>query len=319
MSTPHASHGCPQSFLGSHHARNEQRTWWVVGLTVVMMVAEIVGGTWFGSMALVADGWHMATHAAALGIAALAYRYARRHAQDPSFSFGTGKVGELAGFASAITLAVVAILICWEAVHRLVNPGPIDFDQAGLIAVVGLLVNFISALLLRDDHHHHHHGHDHDHDHHDEDEHADAGHDHARDTNLHAAYVHVLADALTSVLAIVGLLAGKYLGWIWMDALIAVFGAVVIGHWSIGLMREAGRSLVDANDHGDRLRQIRQALEADADTHVTDLHLWRLGPGHDGLVVSVEASSPADPAHYKARLATLGGLSHVTIEVNRRG
>jgi len=320
---------CPQSFLGSHHERNEHRTWLVVGLTVVMMVGEIVGGTWFGSMALVADGWHMATHAAALGIAALAYRYARKHARNPDFSFGTGKVGELAGFASAITLAVVAILICWEALHRLMNPGRIDFDQAGLIAIVGLLVNFVSALLLRDDHHHHHHGHshghdhDHDHDHHhghddDHDEHVGAGHDHARDTNLHAAYVHVLADALTSVLAILGLLAGKYLGWVWMDAVIAVVGALVIAQWSIGLMREAGRSLIDANDHGARRQQVVTALEGDGNTRVTDLHLWRLGPGHDGLIVSVETSAPAAPAEYKARLSGLGGLSHITIEVNAR-
>jgi cation diffusion facilitator family transporter len=320
MNTTHSAGSCPQSFLGSHHERNEHRTWLVVALTVVMMIGEIVGGTWYGSMALVADGWHMATHAAALGIAALAYRYARKHAQNPDFSFGTGKVGELAGFASAITLAVVAILICWEALHKLVSPGRIDFDQAGLIAIVGLLVNFVSALLLRDDHHHHHgHSHDHDHDHdHDEDEHVGAGHDHARDTNLHAAYVHVLADALTSVLAILGLLAGKYLGWVWMDALIAVVGALVIAQWSISLMREAGRSLIDANDHGARRQQIRSALEGDGDARVTDLHLWRLGPGHDGLLVSLESATAATPADYKARLAGLAGLSHITIEVNAR-
>jgi cation diffusion facilitator family transporter len=330
MTTPTATHRCQQSFLGDHHDRNEHRTWLVVALTTVMMVGEIAGGTYYGSMALVADGWHMATHAAALTIAALAYRYARRHAHDPAFSFGTGKVGELAAFASAVTLGVVALLIGWESVQRLIHPLAIGFEQAGLIAVVGLGVNLVSALLLKDNHEHHHgHGqdrdHDHDHDHdHDEDHHHD--HDaqdseHHRDTNLHAAYVHVLADALTSVLAIAGLMAGRFLGWTWMDPLIGIVGALVISQWSIGLMREAGRSLMDAHDNSARIHAIRERLETglgpDGD-RVTDVHLWRVGPGHDALIVALESARPAHPDVYKAKLAGIAQLSHVTIEVNPR-
>ena len=323
----HAGHRCQQSFLGDQHERNERRTWLVVALTTAMMVGEIIGGTYYGSMALVADGWHMATHAAALTIAALAYRYARRHAHDPAFAFGTGKVGELAGFASAVTLGVVAVLICWESVQRLMYPLAIGFEQAGLIAVLGLVVNFVSALLLKDDHHHHHHGHDHDHDHDHDDGHVhhhehEAGDSaHERDTNLHAAYVHVLADALTSVLAIAGLLAGRFLGWTWMDPLIGVVGAIVIAHWSIGLMREAGRSLLDAHDNHDRLKLIRDRLETGGGAtpdRVTDMHLWRVGPGHQALIVSIDATDPQTPDVYKARLADIPQLSHVTIEVNPR-
>ena len=323
MTHPHSGHRCQQSFLGDRHERNEYRTWLVVALTTVMMVGEIVGGTYYGSMALVADGWHMATHAAALTIAALAYRYARRHAHDPVFAFGTGKVGELAGFASAVTLGVVALLICWESVQRLINPLAIGFEQAGLIAVLGLLVNFVSALLLKDDHHHHGHGHDHDHDHDDghihHHDHEATDSTHQRDTNLHAAYVHVLADALTSVLAIAGLLAGRFLGWTWMDPLIGVVGAVVIAQWSISLMREAGRSLLDAHDNHERLRAIRERIEAgNSKDRVTDMHLWSVGPGHDALILSIDAADPATPDDYKVRLADIPRLSHVTIEVNRR-
>jgi cation diffusion facilitator family transporter len=334
MKHTHSGHRCQQSFLGTRHERNEHRTWLVVALTTVMMVGEIAGGTYYGSMALVADGWHMATHAAALTIAALAYRYARRHAYDPVFAFGTGKVGELAGFASAVTLGVVALLICWESVQRLLNPLSIGFEQAGLIAVIGLLVNFVSALLLKDDHHHGHgHGHGHEHHHHSTHDHDDGHqhhHDHEagnsahdRDTNLHAAYVHVLADALTSVLAIAGLLAGRFLGWTWMDPLIGVVGAIVIAQWSIGLLGEAGRSLLDAHDNHERLNAIRARLETGSAhdperDRVTDMHLWRVGPGHDALIVSIETASPAPPDTYKARLAGIDQLSHVTVEVNPR-
>jgi cation diffusion facilitator family transporter len=223
-------HSCPRSWLGEHHDQHARRTQWVVALTLIMMVAEIVGGTYYGSMALVADGWHMATHAAALGVATLAYRYARQHAANPRFAFGTGKVGDLAGFASAITLAIVALLIGAESLQRLFNPQPIDFLQAGGIAVLGLIVNLVSAWLLHHDHAHDHHHGDHDHDNDD--------HDH-QDTNLRAAYLHVLADALTSVLAIVGLIAGRFFGWIWMDAVAGLLGAAVIAHWSVGLARRA--------------------------------------------------------------------------------
>jgi cation diffusion facilitator family transporter len=302
---------CPQSWLGEHHDRHARRTQWVVALTVVMMVAEIAGGTWYGSMALVADGWHMATHAAALGIAALAYRYARRHAQDPRFSFGTGKVGELAGFASAVSLAIVALLIGAESLQRLLHPQNIDFLQAGAIAVVGLIVNLISALLLR---------HDHDHDDHDHDHADDHGHRHEhehQDTNLRAAYVHVLADALTSVLAIFGLLAGRYLGWIWMDAVAGLLGAAVIAHWSVGLARTAGRNLLDSQDDSALEQAVRQQLaSAPGDAQVSDLHLWRLGPGQFGLIVTMRGSAPCPTDQYRQALSGLPQLRHITIETS---
>jgi cation diffusion facilitator family transporter len=293
---------CPRSWLGERHDEHARRTMWVVALTTVMMVAEIVGGSIYGSMAVVADGWHMATHAAALGVAALAYRYASRNAANPRFSFGTGKVGELAGFASAISLGIVAALIAWQSAQRLLHPQPISFLQAGGIAVLGLAVNLVSALLLRHDH-----AHDHDHDH-------DHGHAH-QDTNLRAAYLHVLADALTSVLAIIGLLAGKFLGWIWMDAVIGILGAILITHWSIGLARNAARSLLDSHDDQALEDAVRQRLRThDEATEIRDLHLWRLGPGHHALVVSLRAAHPLTPEQYKARLADLS-LGHVTVEV----
>lgn len=303
--------GCPRSWLGEHHDRHARRTLWVVALTAVMMVAEIAGGMWFGSMALVADGWHMATHAAALAIAALAYRFARSHARDARFTFGTGKVGELAGFASAISLGVAALLIAVESVERLLAPRPIEFLQAGAIAVLGLVVNLVSAALLHHDEHEHEHEHGHDHDHGD--------HDHHHDTNLRAAYLHVLADAFTSVLAIAGLLAGWLWGWVWMDAVMGIIGATVIAHWSVGLARTAGRSLLDAHDDSRLERQVRDRLApAGDDIHITDLHLWRLGPGHHALVATLSVADPQPPTHYRARLADLPSLSHVTLEVNAR-
>jgi cation diffusion facilitator family transporter len=251
-------------FLGQAHDRNERRTWLVVILTAAMMVAEIVGGTLFGSMALMADGWHMSTHAAALTIAALAYRFARAHAHDPRFSFGTGKLGELAGFASALILAMIALLIGYESVTRLFTPVTIAFTEALPIAVLGLVVNIASAALLHDGGHHHpghhghahdHHEHDHAHDHHHHDAHDHddhqahhdhhAHHGHHHDSNMRAAYVHVLADALTSVLAIVALLAGKYYGLTWMDPAMGLVGAAVIIAWAVSLIRSSGAVLLD--------------------------------------------------------------------------
>ncbi|MGC4029032.1 MAG: CDF family Co(II)/Ni(II) efflux transporter DmeF [Steroidobacteraceae bacterium] len=296
---------CPHSWLGQHHDRHARRTRWVLALTIVMMVGEIAGGRWFGSMALMADGWHMGTHAAALGIAALAYRYARHHARDPRFTFGTGKVGELAGFASAISLGIAALLIGLESCERLLSPRPIGFRSAGAIAVLGLIVNLVSAALLHDGEA----GHDHDH--------GDGHEDHHHDTNLRAAYVHVLADAFTSVLAIVGLLAGRFLGWVWMDPAMGLVGAAVIAHWSIGLARTAGRSLLDAHDDSQLERAIRaRLLRAGEDSRVTDLHVWRLGPGYHALMVSLVSAAPLTPADYRERLNDLPSLSHVTIEVN---
>jgi cation diffusion facilitator family transporter len=294
-------------FLGAAHDRNERRTWLVVGLTAAMMVVEIVGGSIFGSMALLADGWHMSTHAGALAIAAYAYRFARNHARDPRFAFGTGKLGDLAGFTSAIVLALIAMAIGYESVVRLFQPVSIHYDEAIAIAVVGLGVNLVSAWLLGGEHHHDHD--EHDHDHHDHDHHH---HDH----NLRAAYWHVLADALTSVLAIVGLLAARFYGWTFLDPLIGVVGAVVIARWSWGLIRDSGAVLLDAAPNRALDEAIRSKLEVGHD-RIADLHVWRLGPGHNAAIVSLVADDPEPVEHYKERLDGIAGLSHVTVEVHR--
>jgi len=281
-------------FLGENHDRNARRTWAVIGITAAMMVIEIAAGTAFGSMALVADGWHMSTHAAALLITALAYGYARAHARDPAFSFGTGKIGDLAGFASAVVLAVVALLIGAESLWRLMHPVRIDFTQATLVAVIGLVVNLGSAVLLHEEH----------------------GHSHRHDSNLRAAYLHVLADALTSVLAIVALIAGRIGGWVWLDPAIGVLGALVIARWAFGLMRQAGGVLVDRLPEAETLpEEIHQALDPVA--RITDLHLWQLGPGQHGAIIALCSAFPQTPAAYRARLAHIHELAHVTIEVNR--
>lgn len=293
-------------FLGKQHARNERRTWLVVGLTIAMMVAEIAAGTIFGSMALLADGWHMSTHAAALGIAALAYRYARRHVHDPRFAFGTGKLGELAAFASAVVLATVALAIAYESVLRVANPVPIAYGEAIAVGVVGLAVNLICAWLLREEPHHHHGDHAH-HDH---------GHAHANatDNNLRAAYVHVLADAATSVLAIGGLIAARAFGWLWIDPVVGIIGSCVIASWAYGLMRDAGSVLIDVVPDAKIEQNIRSRMEIDGD-RICDLHIWQIGPGHQAAIVSIIASDPQAPAVYKERLSGMKTLSHVTVEV----
>lgn len=308
-------------FLGHNHERNERRTWLVIALTTVMMIVEIAAGTIYGSMALVADGWHMSTHAAAMLIAALAYLFARKNARNPRFTFGTGKVGDLAAFGSAIVLALVALLIGWESAVRLANPVPISFQQAIFVAVIGLIVNLVSAWLLHDDPNHHHHGHgghmqDHDHDHYHDHNHAHSHHHHAKDQNLRAAYLHVLADALTSVLAIVALIAGSLYGWIWLDPLMGIVGALVIAKWSWGLMRDTGATMLDYRGPDDPFqKRIRQVVAAEGD-HIADLHVWQLGPGHHAAIVSVVTEGSRDTAIYRARLIKAAGLSHVTVEVN---
>jgi cation diffusion facilitator family transporter len=290
-------------FLGARHAENERRTWFVVGLTATMMLVEIIGGTIFGSMALVADGWHMSTHAGALALAALAYHFARRHAKSERFAFGTGKVGEFAGFSSAIVLAMIALLIGYESVVRLIDPVPISFDWAIAVAALGLAVNLGSAWLLRERH---------DHLHHHRDQH---GAHHHHDHNLRAAYLHVLADALTSVLALVALLGGRLYGWVWMDPVMGIVGAVVIASWSIGLLRSSGAVLLDTVPDVRLPARIKERLEVGTD-RVADLHIWRLGPGHVGVIASVVSDSPQAPETYKARLSDLA-MSHVTVEVHR--
>lgn len=405
-------------FLGAAHEDNERRTWMVIALCSAMMVAEIVGGSLFGSLALVADGLHMSTHAGAMLIAALAYTYARRHAADNRFVFGTGKLGDLAGFTSAIVLAMIALLIAYEAVSRFLSPVPIHFGQAIPIAVLGLLVNLASVWLLSGNHHGHSHGHSHGHGHSHDDEHghedevhrifgsagvfalsvfedgvppvfritpetgssklnanavsvttirsdgthqtftfADRGdyleskddipephafravvrlpeghhqvefkeheHDHDdaqaaanRDHNIRSAYIHVIADAAVSVLAIIGLLLARAFGWVWMDPLAGVIGALVIANWSWGLMRDTGGILLDMNPDKRMAENVRHVIEDNGDT-VLDLHVWRVGPGHMSAIVSVATGeAQRNPGFYRAALKRFKGLSHVTVEVN---
>jgi cation diffusion facilitator family transporter len=295
-------------FLGAQHDRNERRTWFVVSLTAAMMVGEIVAGTFFGSMALLADGWHMATHAAALGIAAVAYAFARRHARNSHFAFGTGKFGDLAAFSSAIILALIAVQIAYESVVRLFHPVPITYGEAIAVAALGLCVNLASAALLRDSHDH---GHSHSHRH---DDHDDAHGHHHHDNNLRAAYVHVLADTATSVLAIAALLIAMYSGWVWADPAVGIVGSLVIASWAWGLIRASSAVLLDVNADEGLEGLIRERIETKGD-RVTDLHLWQVGPGHRAAVISVVSDHPLPPATYKRRLGGLRGLSHVTVEV----
>jgi cation diffusion facilitator family transporter len=393
-------------FLGAGHERNERRTWIVIGLCGFMMVAEIAGGYLFGSIALIADGLHMSTHASALLLAALAYRYARRHVDDDRFSFGTGKLGDLAGFSSAIVLAMIALLIGYEAVTRFIWPIPIDFNEAIPIAVLGLIVNIASVLLLSGGGHSHGHSHGHSSHNHDEARYlqtsagpltleifendvpprfrlSGAGrdlspdglsietarpgglrqaftmvqrggylesideipephafsvhigladgerhtvefqeHDHAdasahRDNNMRAAIIHVLADAAVSVLVIVGLSLGRFLGWVWMDPVAGLTGAFVIAAWSYGLVRDTGAVLLDMNPDRGMAERMRAMIETDGD-RLTDLHLWRLGPGHLGAIVSVATRRPRGPDYYQTLLGRFRALSHITVEVQRQ-
>jgi cation diffusion facilitator family transporter len=405
-----APHG--HVFLGKDHDKAERRTWAVIVLCSVMMIAEIVGGALFGSLALIADGLHMSTHAGALLLAALAYTYARKYANDRNFTFGTGKFGDLAGYSSAIILAMIALLIGYEAVSRLFNPVPISFNEAIPIAVLGLAVNVASAWLLAGGHHH---GHSHGHSHglgHDEESrrvaldhgvldievfednvpprfrvrtdtnilpaasdvtietiradgrrqlftfdtrdgylesrdeipephafvarirlmhagqaevrelefeehdhtHDQGGSAHHRDNNMRAAVVHVMADAAVSVLVIVGLLLARAFGWLWMDPLAGLIGALVIANWSVALIRDTGGILLDRMPDPQMAEKVRKAIETEGD-RVTDLHLWRLGPGHLGAIVSVATTNPHEAAHYRQRLAGFADLSHVTVEV----
>jgi cation diffusion facilitator family transporter len=399
-------------FLGKDHEQSERRTWAVIVLCTVMMIAEIIGGALFGSLALIADGLHMSTHAGALLLAALAYSYARKYANDRSFTFGTGKFGDLAGYSSAIVLAMIALLIGYEAITRFFNPVPIAFNEAIPIAVLGLAVNIASAWLLSGGHRHDHgHGHSHKHSHghdHDEgprrveigqrtldvavfednvpprfritadadglpaasdfsietirsdgsrrlfsfearhgflesreeipephnflakirllragemqeselqfEEHEHGDGTHHRDNNMRAAIVHVMADAAVSVLVIVGLLLARTFGWLWMDPLAGFFGALVIANWSSGLLRDTGAILLDRTPDPRIAEKVRIAIESEGD-QVTDLHLWRLGPGHLGAIVSIATSGARQPAHYRRRLAKFADLSHITVEV----
>lgn len=398
-------------FLAEGHETSERKTWAVIWLCGIMMVAEIIGGLLFGSIALVADGMHMSTHAGALLLAALAYTYARKHANNPAFTFGTGKFGDLAGFTSAIILAMIALLIGYESVSRIFDPVPIHFAEAIPIACLGLAVNIASAWLLSSGGHHDHshgHGHTHAHENHDHDEsheiatadgrvvlevfedgvpprfrlraitgaaltaqassietvrsdgtrqlfamedrggfleshdeipepHAFAatvrigGQDHpvvfeehehahgssARDNNMRAAVIHVIADAAVSVLVIVGLLLARAFGWLWMDPLAGIIGACVIASWSYGLIRDTGAILLDMNPDKGMAGKLRAEVETDGDV-LADLHLWRLGPGHLGAIISVITSKARDADYYRRRLARFKSVSHLTVEVSRK-
>lgn len=288
-------------FLGASHDENARRTLWVVALTFVMMIGEIAAGYITGSMALLADGFHMATHAGALGIAAAAYGFARRNANNARYSFGTGKVGDLAGFASAMVLGLVAIGIAGESVYRLFQPTTVAFTEATVIAVVGLAVNIASAFLLAGDHGHHGHSHEH-------------GHHHHHDNNLRSAYVHVLADALTSVLAIAALLAGRYLGWVWLDPVMGIVGAIVIAKWAVALMRDSAAVLLDVTDTH-VADEIRERLESSDDVRISDLHVWQVGPQARAAIVSVVAAANVSADTIRERLAPVHELSHLTVEL----
>jgi cation diffusion facilitator family transporter len=282
--------------------RSERNTWRVILLTISMMAIEIGAGYYYGSMALLADGWHMGTHAAALGITAFTYWYARKHSDNSDYSFGTGKVGVLGGFASAIVLFIVALLIAAESIDRIVHPVQIHFNEALFVAIIGLVINLISAVLLDG-------GHQHSHDH-------DSGTVH-HDHNLRAAYLHVLADALTSVLAIIALLCGKMFGWVFLDPVIGIVGALVISRWSFGLLRDTSNILLDRGVDRKTVKDITAVIEADSDNRVSDIHIWVVGSHQLSAIISIVTHFPKDPNYYKDLLSKFDDLVHVTVEVNK--
>lgn len=292
------------SFLPSKQQQGEKKTWLVLIITLGMMVAEIIGGTIFSSMALLADGWHMATHAGAFIITLLTYHFARVNAQNPQYTFGTGKVTVLGGFASAVALGVIAFITAIESLVRLFHPQTILFNQAIFIAVLGLIVNLISAFLLEDHPHDHHHHHHHDH------------HHHHQDHNLRAAYFHVLADALTSVLAIFALLMAKQWGWIWMDTVMGLVATFVIGKWAWGLIKDTSNILLDASGDRTLKQEIANIIESDGDNRIADLHLWNLSENHLSASISIVTHNPQSPEYYKNLLKNVDNLAHIIVEVN---
>ncbi|WP_187993230.1 CDF family Co(II)/Ni(II) efflux transporter DmeF [Vibrio harveyi] len=289
----------------SHNQKGEKRTLYVLSLTVTTMVVEIAAGTMFGSMALLADGWHMGTHAAAFCITLFAYRYAKQNAHNDRFSFGTGKVSVLGGFTSAIALGIVALMMMVESIHRLFNPESIQFNEAIMVAVIGLVVNLASMLLLQD---HNHHGHDH-HDHHSHDH----EHEHHHDHNLTAAYFHVLADTLTSLLAIVALIVGKFYGWVWLDAMMGIVGAVVIGKWTLGLMKQTAPVLLDESINKSYRDEITETLTPYAE--IVDLHIWKVSGHHYSAAIALKNHSNKTLDEFKQLLSKFDKIHHLTLEV----
>ena len=283
--------------------KGERRTLQVIALTLIMMLAEISAGLFYGSMALLADGWHMATHVAAFLIALLAYRYARKHASDNTLSFGAGKVGVLGGFTSAIILGLIAFIMLIESGLRVMNPQLIQFDEAIIVASLGLAINLFCALLLKGSHSHHHHE-------------ANCLHEHHHDHNLKAAYLHVLADALTSVLAIAALLAGKVWALNWLDPLIGLVGGLIIMHWAYGLLTETSLLLLDKSIDAQYLLAIKQVIESDADNRIADIHIWQVAANQFAVIIAIATHQPQSPRYYKNLLTPFKQLKHITIEVN---
>jgi len=286
--------------FGIDNKLHENKVKTVFWLTTVIMVLEIAAGTWSGSMALLADGWHMGTHSAAFLIAIFAYSYAKKHANNKDFSFGTGKVNSLGGFASAIALAIVALMMIIESIQRLLEPQSIHFNEAIVVAIIGLVVNVASVFILHDDHHHHHGEHHHHHDH-----------------NMKAAYFHVLADTLTSLLAIVALLVGKYVGLVWMDPVMGVVGAIVILRWSHSLVKESSDILLDKSVKKLTLEKVSNAL-SNKNTVVNDIHVWAIAAAHQAAILKVTSPQPLKSNEYKDIVKNiLPQLSHISIEIQR--
>jgi cation diffusion facilitator family transporter len=292
----------------------EARTRWVVAITATMMVIEIIGGYVLNSMALLADGWHMSSHAVAMGISLLAYAYARKHANDTRFAFGTWKVEILGGFSSAMLLVMVAVLMLIQSGERFANPTPIFYNEAIAIAALGLVVNLVCAWLLSDDHSHHHHdGHTHGHDDHGHHDHAHGHHD----VNLRSAYIHVVADAATSVLAIVALFGGKYFDAVWLDPVMGVVGAILVARWAIGLLRESGRILLDAEMHSPVVDEIRDVVREDLPgATITDLHVWRVGRGNYACILGLRSDTYVAPKKVRSYLSVHEELKHITVEID---
>jgi len=290
-------------YLTAKDKKSERRVFIVVGITTLMMLLEIAGGLIFNSMALLADGWHMSTHAGALGITAFAYFFARKNARNQDYSFGTGKVNALGGFTSAVMLGMIAILVAADSVYRLYAPKPIDFNEAIAVAFLGLIVNILSVWLLREDDHHHHHDHGHE--------------DHHHDHNLKAAYLHVIADAFTSLLAVFALTMGKFFGFIWMDAVIGIIGSCVIAQWSYGLLKTTSRILLDQTPDKETEQKIRAAIENDSDNKIADFHLWNIAPGRMSAIISIVTDQPRPVEYYKNLLKDFTEIDHLTIEVNK--
>ncbi len=283
----------------------EKNTYYVLILTAITMVVEIVAGSMYGSMALLADGWHMGTHVTAFLITIFAYSYSRKYENDDKYSFGTGKVNVLAGFTSAIALGIVALLMIIESITRLFEPQAIHFNEAILVAVIGLVVNVASMFILHDHHHvhHHEHGDNHHHEHH---------HDH----NIKAAYFHVLADALTSLFAIFALLLGKYYGWNWLDPIMGIIGGIIITKWAIGLVKETSPILLDENISKEYQKKIKDKIESDSDNLISDIHIWKISANHYATIISIVTHHPKPIEYYKNLIKDFHKLSHISIEIN---